>query len=119
MRTKYTDPTALLNLAQKAAAPARQFNEMLAQNAQQLLHYQLGLVGDCLDLGFQQMSAALTATDPSQFASRQAALGARFLETSLQRGEDLAQISADVHARLVMWADDAFDPDAFSCSAGR
>jgi hypothetical protein len=113
MRTKHTDPATLLTLAQKATAPVRQFNEMLLQNAGQVLSFQYGLMGDWLNLGLQQMTAAATASDPAQFMARQAALGASLLETATKRGEDLAQISTDVQARFAKWADDAFDPDAF------
>jgi phasin family protein len=112
MPAKHYDSTAHFGLAQRVCAPARQFNEMLAQNVEQVLRYQYEAMGDMLSLGLEQMTAAVTATDPAGFVGRQAAINARLLETSLKRGEDLAQISADVQARLAAWADDAFDPDA-------
>ena len=113
MRTEHLEPIPLATLSKRASAPARQFGEMLAQNVEQLLRYQHAAAGDLLNLGLEQMRATVSATDPAQLLGQHGAVAARALETTMKRGEELTRIFTEMQARLVNWADEAFDPDAF------
>ena len=106
-RTK--DTSAYFDFAKRALAPASRFNTLVTRNVEHGVKLQYAVLGDWMQLGFEQMNAVSGIEDLGSFASQQAKLANRFAEISTRRTQEFLKVATDVQAEFAKWVEDSFD----------
>ena len=103
------DSTAYFDFAKRAIAPASRFNALVTRNVEQGAKLQYAVLGDWMQIGFEQLNAVTKVEDLGSFASQQAKLANRLAEISTRRTQEFLKVATDVQAEFAKWVEDSFD----------
>jgi phasin family protein len=109
MPNRQKDASAYFDFAKRAMAPASRFNALVARNVEQGAKFQYAVLGDWMQLGFDQLNAVSKIEDVGSFASQQAKFANRFAEISTRRTQEILKVATDVQAEFAKWFEDSFE----------
>jgi phasin family protein len=109
MPNRAKDASAYLDFAKRALAPASRFNALVTRNVEQGVKLQYAVLGDWMQLGFDQLRAVSGIEDFGSFASQQAKLANRYAEIGTRRTQDLLKAATEVQAEFAKWFEDSFE----------
>jgi phasin family protein len=109
MPNRPKDASAYFDFAKRAVAPASRFNALVARNVEQGAKLQYAVLGDWMQLGFDQLNAVAKVEDLGAFASQQARLANRFAEISTRRTQEFLKVATDVQSEFAKWFEDSFE----------
>ena len=109
MPNRQKDASAYFDFAKRAIAPASRFNALVARNVEQGAKFQYAVLGDWMQLGFDQLNAVSKIEDLGSFASQQAKFANRFAEISTRRTQEILKVATDVQAEFAKWFEDSFE----------
>jgi len=106
MATKST-ATDYTDFARRAFAPATRLNELMVGNVERIAKFQYELTGDLLQFGLDQLNASVKSRDLPALWTKQREIAAKFVEKAQAHQATLAELTAESHAGLALWFDDA------------
>ena len=95
------------DFVRRAFAPAARLNEVVAGNVERIAKFQHEWIGDLLQLGLDQMNAAVKARDLATLLAQQHEITTRFVARAQSHQATLTDIAAAAQAGFLQWAEDA------------
>jgi phasin family protein len=91
--------------AQEAAAPLSEITEFGFQAFEKGFQMQAELLGDAIDLAVDQLKAASSAKNPSDYFQAQTKLAEEYVARVQQRAQGLVATATEAQATLATWAE--------------
>ncbi len=96
-----------MEFAKNANAPLLRLGEITSHAMEQLLHQQLELARDYVELGTRQVELLGSVQDPQKWVTEQGALASEFGKRLMSRSQAFAEVATEAQKAVAGWTEDA------------